>query len=135
MTPEPKEGAATSVTSAQEAAVDAVAALLPTAQKRAWAAEIIDALLSPTKKPCAECGGKLFVPAVPGEEGARKLDLLVWAKPCPDCIDGFVSSPAPIEGLLERPSHVNVFEAGGTLVRLMPVAEPLFRLPSKVREG
>lgn len=126
----------TDETSAQEAAVDAMAravfeseivgprsSLVDEQPVRDIITVALDALLSPTKKPCAKCDELGFIRADDAD------------KDCPDCIDGFVSSPAPIEGLLERPSHVNVFEAGKTLVRLMPVAEPVFRLPSKVREG
>lgn len=47
-------------------------------------------LLSPTKKPCATCEARGWLPprsgfGVPDE--------------CPDCTDGFVLSPPPIEGL------------------------------------
>lgn len=118
-------------TSAQEAAVEAMAqamyASTPLDQlidsgvgARIAAARMLDALLSPTKKPCAECGGS----------GEHPISGECWT--CGG--DGFVASPAPIEGLLERADTVHVVDPGGS-VRRFPTAEPLFRLPSKVRES
>jgi hypothetical protein len=54
--------------------------------------------------PCARCNGKAWVPAAPGEQGARKLDLLVWAKPCPDCE---VEIPCATCGGTRRPDWSN----------------------------
>lgn len=39
-----------------------------------------------TEPSCSECAGTRLVPAVPGEAGARKLDLLLWVKSCPSCL-------------------------------------------------
>lgn len=54
---------------------------------------------------CGTCYGSRLIPAAPGTEGARKLDLLVWVKPCPDCTpDGTKERPRAMKADTERPT-------------------------------
>lgn len=87
-----------------------------------WAgADALDALLSPTKKPCAWCGGNLIPEVVDPNCGICNGD-------------GFVLGPTPIEGLLKQVGHWNWDHRGFYFDPefVADVSWPVFRLPSKV---